>query len=223
MNLIFFCIFLDKDEEPELILRDRKPILFDAFEEVDNNIKPLPSDFMVYEDDKTPVDDKVFQIQQKDKVKNPGHFYVYTDDDNKAKSHKEPTVFVDHNDENQVENNEFQVYIDKNDENDENNRKDFKIPDVYVDNDENVFSKKSSKVNQFMGQKESSIIKGGSKIELKNDKNFKLPNKIQNYDVYEDESYDTKNTEKQVNITKDNSINPSNEGKSPLKKIQSVS
>jgi len=194
--------------------------LFDAFEEVDNNIKPFPSDFMVYEDEKTPFNDKVFKMQQKDMVQNPGNFYVYTDDDDQAKSHNEPTVFVDHKDENHVQNNEFQVYID---ENDENNRKGFKIPDVYVDNDENVFSKKSSKINQFIGQKESSIIKSDSKIELKNDKNFKLPIKIQNYKVYEDESYDTKNTEKQVNITKDISIDPSNEGKSPLKKIQSVS
>lgn len=209
----------DKDEEPKLISRERKPILFDAFEEVDNHIKPCPTDFMVYEDNKTPIDSQVFKIQQKEMIRNPGEFYVYTDDDDQAKTHKESTVFVNYNDENQVENNEFQVYIDTNDE---NNEKGFKIPDVYVDNDENVFSKKSSKINQFMGQKENSGIKSASKVEIKNDKNSEQPIKVQNYKVYEDESYDTINTEKQVNKTKNNSINPSNEGKSPLKKMQNV-
>jgi len=201
-----------------LISRDRKPISFDAFEEVDNNVKPFPSNFTVYEDKNTPADDKVFKIQQKEMVKNTENFYVYTDEDNQAKSHNEPSTFVENNDNNQVDNNEFQVYIDNNDE---NNGKVFKIPDVYVDNDENVFSKKNSKVNQFMGTKES-CIKSGSKLESKNDKNFKLPIKVQNY-VYEDESYDSKNTEKLINKTKDNSINPSSEGKSPLKMIESVS
>ncbi|XP_026817078.1 mitotic checkpoint serine/threonine-protein kinase BUB1-like [Rhopalosiphum maidis] len=300
----------DKEEESELISRDRKPIAFDAFEEVDNNIKSCPSDFMVYEDNKTPIDNKVFNIQEKEVVRNQRDFYVYTDDNDQGTIHKEPTVFVDCNDENQVyidkndENNgksfkvpdvyvdndenvfrkksskinqlmgqkgsssikngskieakipqnqvknpsdfyvytddddqiihkehvlidqndknhvenEIQVYIDKNDD---NNGNDFKVPDVYVDNDENVFSKKSSKVNQFMGQKASSSIKNGSKIELKNDKNYKQPC-VQNYQVYEDDSYETNNTEKQVDKTKDNSINPSNEGKSPIKKIQNI-
>lgn len=198
-----------------MISRNQKPISFDAFEEIDNNVKPLPSDFMVYEDNNTPADDKVFKIQQKGMVKNIDNFYVYTDEDDQAKSHNEPSALVKNND----KNNEFQVYIDTNDE---NNGKVFKIPDVYVDNDENVFSKKSSKINQFMDKKESSI-KGGSKIELKNDKNCKLPIKIQNFNVYEDESYESKNTEKQINKTKDNSINPSSEGKSPLKKIERVS
>jgi len=214
-----FFKYLDKDEEPELISRDRKPISFDAFEEVDNNVKPFPSDFMVYEDKNTSADDKVFKIQQKEMVKNTGDFYVYTDEDDQAKSHDEPSPFVENNNKNKIENNEFQVYVDKIDE---NNGKGFKIPDVYVDNDENVFSKKSSKINQFMGKKESSV-NSGSKIVLKDDKNFKLPIKVQNYKVYEDDSYDTKHTEKQINKTKDNSIDPSNEGKSPLKKMQSVS
>lgn len=205
--------YIDKDEESDLVLRDRKPISsFDAFEEVDN-IKSCPSDFLVYEDNKTPIDNKVFKIQQKEVVKSQEDFYVYTDDNVQGKVFKEPTVFVDYNDENQV-------YIDKNDE---NNGKGFKIPDVYVDNDENVFSKKSSKVNQFMGQKGSSIIKNGSKLELKYDKNSKQPIKIPKYQVYEDESYETNNTEKQVDKTKENSINPSNEGKSPIKKIPNVS
>ncbi|CAI6354333.1 unnamed protein product [Macrosiphum euphorbiae] len=242
----------DKDEEPELISRNRKPISFDAFEEVDNNIKPFSSDFMVYEDNKTPADDKVFKIQQKEMARIPGNFYVYTDDDDQAKSHKEPTVFVEHNDENQVENNKFQVYIDKNDENngkgfkipdvyvdndknnekgfkipdvyvdnDENNGKDFKIPEVYVDNDEN--NGKDFKIpDVYVDNDENVFSKKSSKIELKNNKNFKQPIKVQNYKVYEDESNDTNNTEKHVNKTNDNSINPSNEGKSPLKKIQSI-
>lgn len=179
------------------------------------------------------IEAKNEKIQQK-VVKNLGDFYVYTDDD--QGTHKEP-VFVDHNDKNCVEKNEIQVYIDKNDENngnglkipdvyvdnDENDGNGFKIPDVYVDNDENVFSKKSSKVNQFMGQKGSSSIKNGSKLELKYDKNSKQPIKIPKYQVYEDESYETNNTEKQVDKTKENSINPSNEGKSPIKKIPNVS
>lgn len=331
----------DKDEESDLISRDRKPISsFDAFEEVDN-IKSCPSDFLVYEDNKTPIDNKVFKIQQKEVVKNQEDFYVYTDDNVQGKVFKEPTVFldyndendenngkgfkipdvyvdndenvfskkssknnqfmgqkgissikkgskievknekiqqkvvknlgdfyvytdddqgthkepvfVDHNDKNCVEKNEIQVYIDKNDENngnglkipdvyvdndendgnrfkipdvyvdnDEINGKGFKIPDVYVDDDENVFSKKSSKVNQFMGQKGSSSIKNGSKLELKYDKNSKQPIKIPKYQVYEDESYETNNTEKQVDKTKENSINPSNEGKSPIKKIPNI-
>lgn len=216
-----YFFYIDKDEEPELISRDRKPILFDAFEEVDNNIKPCPSDFMVYEDNQTPIDNNVFKAQQKELVRKPGDFYVYTDDNDQAKTHKEPTVFVDHNDENQVENNEIQVYIDKNDK---NNKNGFKIPDVYVDNDdENVFSKKSSKINQFMRQTESTRTKIGSKIEVKKDKNSEQPNNVQNYKVYEDEIYDAKKTEKQVNNTKHNSINPNYEDKSPFKKIQNVS
>uniref|UniRef100_A0A2H8TVQ9 Mitotic checkpoint serine/threonine-protein kinase BUB1 n=1 Tax=Melanaphis sacchari TaxID=742174 RepID=A0A2H8TVQ9_9HEMI len=304
----------DKDEESELISKNRKPIPFDAFEEVDNNIKSGPSDFMVYEDNKIPMDNKAFEIQKKD-VRNQGDFYVYTDDNDQGKILKEPTVFVDFNDENQVftdksdenngkgskipdvyidndenvfrkkssktnqfmgqkgsssiknsskidfknekiqqkelrnlgdfyvytddddletlkkpvsvkdndenhvKNNEIQVYID---ENDENNGNGFKIPDVYVDNDENLFNKKSSKMNQFMGQNGSSSIKNGSKIESKNDINSKQPIKNQNYQVYEDESYDTVNTEKKEDKTKDNSIYPSNEGKSPIKKIQNI-
>ncbi|XP_060855719.1 probable inactive serine/threonine-protein kinase bub1 [Metopolophium dirhodum] len=225
----------DKDEEPELISRNRKPISFDAFEEVDNNIKPLSSDFMVYEDNKTSADDKIFKIQQKEMARISGNFNVYTDDDDQANAHIEPTVFVEHNDENQVENNKFQVYIDKNDENngkgfkipdvyvdnDENNGKSFKIPDVYVDNDEN--NGKDFKIpDVYVDNDENVFSKKKSKVELKNNKNFKQPIRVQNYKVYEDESYDTKNTEKHVNKTNDNSINPSNEGKSPLKKIQSI-
>jgi len=190
------------------------------------------------------------KIQQK-VVKNLGDFYVYTDDD--QGTYKEPVfadhndkncvekneiqVYIDKNDENngnglkipdvyvdndENDDNRFKipdVYVD----NDENDGKGFKIPDVYVDDDENVFSKKSSKVNQFMGQKGSSIIKNGSKLELKYDKNSKQPIKIPKYQVYEDESYETNNTEKQVDKTKENSINPSNEGKSPIKKIPNVS
>lgn len=213
-----FFEYLDKDEEPELISRNRKPISFDAFEEVDNNVKPIPLGFMVYEDNNTPADDKIIKIKQKEMVKNTENVYVYTDEDDQAKSYNEPSALVENNDKNQVKNNEFQVFIDTNDEND---GKVFKIPDVYVDNDENVFSKKSSKINQFMGKKENSI-KGGSKVELKDDKNFKLPIQIQNYNVYEDESYESKNTEKQINKTKDNSINLSSRGKSPLKKIERV-
>ncbi|KAL4135310.1 hypothetical protein QTP88_006926 [Uroleucon formosanum] len=280
----------DKDEESELISRNRKPISFDAFEEVDNNIKPFSSDFMVYEDNKTPAGEKVIKIQQKEMARNPGDFYVYTDDEDQAKSHKEPTVLVEHIDKNQendgkcfkipevyvdneenngkrfkiphvyvdneendgkgfkipdvyVDNEENDgkgfkipdVYVDNEEnngkgfkipdvyiDNDENNGKGFKVPNVYVDNDENVFSKKSSKINQFIGQKESSIINSGSKIELKNNKNFKQPIKVQNYKVYEDESYDANNSEKQVNKTNDNSVKSNNEGKSPLKKIQSI-
>lgn len=110
--MIFLTIILitDEVEDSELVMKNRKPIPFDAFEDNENQ---LHVGFDVFEDDKIPTeneanDENVFK--QKLAVKSVENFCVYTDDDQEFKA-KVPKVYVD----DEVENKKTSKLFDKND------------------------------------------------------------------------------------------------------------
>lgn len=78
----------DEVEDPVLVMKNRKPIAFEAFE--DNNENQRQLGFDIYEDDKIPVenevDDNVFKVQPQVAVRPAEHFCVYVDDDQEVKT-----------------------------------------------------------------------------------------------------------------------------------------